>query len=341
VNIIDVIRKNKELLAFGLVFVVLVVVIASVCFSDRSRDTRNSVYVSPLQTNESGSGAWKNVDIDLGQGETGIESLDVYSSTVVSNGRIRSIVEDLGFNTQTEQISDDGVYISWGTDENFARFNTLSGDLVINARPIKLAKIERGYIDMDILGEYARQFINSYLQTDHEVTLTTEEIGSGFDVQGSWLIDGYSVVEPHGQGYSFSISFNKGGDLVALYARMVSFSKGDQTVGLVSVRDVREYIASYTYPKEAYLDISTSSVDTCEDCDPYALYTLEDFENANISEVQIVYYYDLSLSNDVLPVYKLTGTGRVIDEKGKSHNVVITIYANAVDPSKIVIPQNS
>lgn len=331
-------QKNREMLIYGSVFVVLVSIGIYFLINQGDEGDETSTYEVPLEQPEGDEFEWGSIAVDS-QVESSITVLPTYTVSPVGVTEVMIVVNKLGF-TGEGRLTGEGTYRFWGDDDEYARFNTVTKDLVVNSPGIRLTEIEHGVVTSSEIGSYVLEFVQVYLGMDIEIDAEIENERGVFQVDGSWSIGGYDVIHGQGQEYSFRAEFSSGGDLISMYVKLLTIAGTGETVDLVSVDSLNYYLSQRGYPKEAYISSSASAIGDCsyeEDCDPYGLHTIEGFTNVEIDTITIVYYHDaLGGSEDLVPVYKLEGDGISADEDELP--VRVTIYANAIDPSQVIIP---
>lgn len=331
----EFIRKNREILLL-LVAIFLLILIGIYVFGFEGSG-EDDYHVSVLDPSEEGS-SLNNLSTSGAESQVSVDNAPVYSASIFEESDVESIVLDLGFSAFHEVTSTQEMYKVWQRGDDYARYNTETGDFVVSSDPIRLPEIERGYVTEESMVSYFEEFAETYLGIPYDLLISVEPEGSGFRVVAQVVLQDLPVVYAHGQEYALSAKFTEGGDLTDLYANLVEFNETSETVELISTSDMLSYLQLGNYPQESYINIEPSSGSSCETCDPYGFLSPSDFETGTIERVDVVYYYNRNTSTAVLPVYKLTGDGYATDLNDNSRKVSVTIYANAVDPSRIIIP---
>lgn len=332
----DWIIKNRDvvLISIAVLLVIIVIVAGTIKKSPSSVDT----FISPFSTDVSTGSGVGMVDMTGVDDDKEVVSLPVYSFEVFPVENVQEIVEQLGMGSVPRTVSDDGIYYLWENGDDFIRYNIKNGDFIVNSAPISLNEAMETNFSSQTAEEYLTEFVREFLSSDLSVNPRSEVQGSFTEVKGSWNIDGYQFIQKYGQADSVIASFDRNGSLVSLYASLVTFTSSDTTVELVSIDELKSYVSFNNYPKEAYIDIVPENTTECgEECDPYGFDGMSSFDNATISEVNIVYYVSTNTENEILPVYQLIGEGTSTTDNG-TIPVSVTIYASAIDPSLIIIP---
>lgn len=336
-QLIQWIKQNRDYVLLLAVFSVIVVLILSILF--RKETPERMAYPAPFSAEQSGEHLWGNVKVSEDDVESG-RTVPVYHASEFDRDMRDAIVSKLGFSGVTEERSGDGVYYLWTRGESFVRYNTVRKELDYNGDPILLPALGRVTLTADTAGAYFEHFSEEILGISSSFSTNVTQAGSSFTVSASPLLGDIRVVNGGNREYPIIAQFSEDGDLLSLSAQLSTFRDTGDTVGLVPGDDLAEYIRTQSYPKEAFLDSISSGDPLCETSDPYGLYSLDSFTDAVISDIEVVYYYDPLAGADVLPVYRMVGSGTVVDEESVTHPVSVVIYANAVEPSRIVLPSD-
>jgi hypothetical protein len=155
-------------------------------------------------------------------------------------------------------------------------------------------------------------------------------------VRGTWQLQGYDVVGSDKSPKLISAVFDEGGNLMSLRIKLIKFSRLEDSIDMIDMDVLEEYINLNSYPKSEYIDVASSQDLGCKIYDCYYDYSASDVENISLENTEIVYLLNSDALESVLPVYKFTGKGQVYDEIEEIMvDVDVTVYANAVDPSKL------
>ena len=334
-DVLALLKKNIGLVAAA-GFLLIIVVVAVIYFTEDGGGDK--VYDVPIGFEEESDYNWGDVDISSSANKPSGRKLPVYWGAKYDISEVEPMVKSFGFTGEPE-ISGDGVFYAWVRGEEFARYSTITGDLSIYSSAIPLSEIQKGYFDDENIEEYFGQFMSEYIGLGLDYQYEYERGGSSHQFTGSWFLQDHPVVYVGGQEYSFIVKFDNSGDLQSLYVRLMRVSETDEKVQLVSLSDLRSYIRLEGYPKEAFVDVVPEGSDCNEesDCDPYGFYLAEDgFDVASLTDVSFAYLYDFEGEGDIVPIYRLEGEGRATDENGTSREISVVVFANAIDPSRIV-----
>lgn len=340
----ETLRKNKETIVLSVLFV-CIVILGWYLWKQGDQDSiDDDIRVGvPLQTAQDTSYDWGSIGFTTTIGDTDTMTLPIYKVVPIKVDDMVSIVADLGF-SGTGSNEGGGVYRFWGNDSEYARYDLQTNTLNVESPGIRLSRIDRGTSMSSGMETYVEEFITTYLGIESPVSLSVSKSQDGYMVNGYWRVGMYDVVQAHGKEYSLIAEFSMSGDLCALSLDGTTFKDTGRTVDVISRTVLERYVSLDTYPKEAYIHTLVTSDSTCEEdesCDPYALYTFDGFTKATIHTASIVYYYDsLEGLSEIVPVYRLEGSGTATDDDGRVHDVTVTIFANAVDPSQILLPPN-
>jgi hypothetical protein len=267
--------------------------------------------------------------------------LGAYKADLYEVEKVKTFISRLGIYVDPQMRNNDQLYF-WETETGRASYSLQSGLLKVDdSTGLKLEDIERGYIDEESVKDYFEQFEDLYLEYAEEYEFEVSENGNMFQVQGTLKLQGYDVVAQNDRIDLFSVVFNEGGDLVSMSAVLVDFRQIAQEVDLVEVDALKNLIKQNSYPRSEFIQVIPGSQAKCNDY--HCMYDVEmdEIQNIVFDEAQIKYYLDSTTSESVLPVYELKGKGRYYDEiEEATHDIVITVYANAVDPSKLYVSQD-
>lgn len=330
-------EKNKGIIIVVAVVILIVLVIFFASRTSKKETGTKESFVSPISTESSLVKTFGSIYFSSTADEIESILLPVYTAKPFSFSEIQNIVSNLGMGKVVPEVSSDGSSYFWGRGDDFIRYDLITGTFVLVTDPILLETNTLG-VDFNYgnVERYFVAFVQKYLDAEVDVSAKMEKTGTGYRVRGSWLLNTYPVVEKFGQTYSVMATFDDEGRLLTLYASMMKFNRMNSKIEIMSTRDLRSYLNYNNFPKEAYVAIIPDEYSCEEDCDPYTLDEVKSFQQAEIKTMEIVYFYSSS-TNDVLPVYKLTGEG-ISYSSGLTHPVTVTIYANAIDPAQIIIP---
>jgi hypothetical protein len=265
--------------------------------------------------------------------------LSAYQAEVFSIEQINTILIRFGFAGSSAEILANGDLYSW-TKDNIATasYTPDRGSLVIASNNgIRLEGIERGYITSETAEEYFNEFMSYYFEKENEYEIEVTENGNMFKVRGSWILDGYNLVDATQTENMIAVVFDDGGDLMELSITLLELSKKDSQVDMLSTQELKQYVQSDAYPKQAFMDVIAAPENQCNDYDCYYNYNFDEVKALTIDDVEVVYYFDPLTPQSVLPIFKLKGEGTVYDRIDEtSRRVLITIYANSVNPEKLL-----
>jgi hypothetical protein len=338
-DIKKIIENNREVLLFIASVLILLSILGYLFLKDRIDTGTGEAYPVNLDTRQEVMHNWDAVNTIGDIDDIDVKELDVYTVGSMGIEKVRDLVRELDFVMSSEVVSDDGRFYSWTKGGDSAQYDSVAMSFVAVTSGAKLEKLEPRSLNRDSVIEYFDEFVSEYIENGQNSLVTAERSGDTYEVRGTWLVDGYPVVGPYNQEEMIVVRFNDIGTLLSISMSLAEFSVSDDSVSLASIPEVLSYLRAGSYPKEAFLSQKAGSGQGCstEGCIDFEVSALDGFTEATIDEAQIVYLLNPYDSSDVLPVYQLRGSALVRGE-GTSVNADITIYANAIDPSQIMIP---
>ncbi len=336
----NIVNDRQNLILFILaVASVVIATIYMVISGQQTEPQQTGYYENPFEESAENTLNWKEVRVtspDLGVNKLELSS---FKADIPDKDDIETVLARFGIVGIEPEELQDGVY-SWSVNENtVANYTETTGALSINSvNGLRLKDIERGYIREEDVGEYFEEFVEFYFEWDTDFEYRIDKNGDYFRVSGTWFIEEYKVVGSGQKEDLFVVVFNEGGDLVAMHVTPIDFKKQQDKVDLVDIEGIKEYLHYSSYPKSEFIDIVSDTETECSDYDCYYNYDPREIDDIVINEAEIVYFFNAEAPESVIPVYKLTGRGGIFDEDDKEQREVsVTIYANAIDPAKIVL----
>lgn len=333
-------ENNKEVLLFIAAVLILISTLGYLYLKDRVNPETKEKYPVNLDTTQEVLHNWDAVNMSGDIEDTGIDRLHVYTAESLGIEKVRDLVRDLDFVMNSEVVSDNGRFYTWTKARDSAQFDTVTMSFAAVTSGVKLKRLNARSLDQDSVIEYFNEFMSEYINIGQDTRVTAERSGDVYEVHGTWLVDGYPVVGPYNQEDMIIVRFNDIGTLLSISMTLSEFDISEGFVSLVSIPDVLSYVRATSYPKEVFLSKKAGSDQGCasEGCIDFELSALDGFTEAMINSAQIVYLFNPYDSMETLPVYQLRGSALVRGEDGSLISADITIYANAVDPSQIIIP---
>lgn len=284
--------------------------------------------------------SWGRVSLSGITGKDEFYEVEVYKSEPYELDEVDEVVVGLNFGSSSpEEVLEDEFYTWSSLSEGTGSYNLKTGDFFFESTDsLRLREIERGYIDEDTAVEYFGEFVKQYLGLETDIEAVAEDTGVNINITGEFVVNGYSIVSAVNQRNNVSAVFTKGGNLVSLFISLTRFSKSDSSVRVMGIPDLKKYIKGSAYPKESFVNIIPSDDYDCPDYDCFSSYSAADITDVIINSASVVYYWNPTKSGDVLPTYELEGEGVYIDEDENVSEVSVIVYANAVDPSQIYLP---
>jgi len=338
VKIREFLGQNKSsVILVGLVILSVLFALGYIYMANRLEETENEIYDVSIPSSTDNNLSWESVDVDrLAVADENLEA-DVYGADLYTIDDVESILDRLGFMNLAPDISENGDIYTWDLgDRGVASYTPDVGDFMLESGGLSLPSINLGYISESNVIAYFESFMGEYLQVDAaSFNVEVVNLDDGVKVTGTWLLGGCDVVSSINQESMIGAFFSENGDLESLFISLVRFEKQEESVTLVTIEELKEYLPWGAYPREEYVDVVSSSAPACEDYDCYFNYDIEDVSGVSLESAELVYYLNPSSPESVLPTYKLKGEGNVEDGEGRLVKVEVFVYANAVDPTRI------
>lgn len=332
-NLLNKLKEKKDWVLIGLL-VVLVVVSAIYAIYTKIQKT-SGTYVSTLTNSSDSRVSWSNVDLINVEGEDYPDQLPVYNAEIYTLDDVQEILRKLGVGSANRTGPVDARLYTWTLNNGYATYDLNSGDFVLETDAIRLSDLEEKTLNSSNALSHAQEFGQVYLGLENTLTGTVRESAGNFKVEGSWLLGVYELVLSSNKTSTIAVVFSPDGSLISLNALLVRTIESDRSVQLAEFTELQEYFKYNSYPKEAFWQISAGT----NDCTGYDCYlgSSGELQSVDVSEFTLVYYYNPSVSAELLPVFKLTGTGVAIDSYGVTSQVDVTVFANAIDIEKIIL----
>ncbi|GAB4157611.1 MAG: hypothetical protein Fur003_1350 [Candidatus Dojkabacteria bacterium] len=238
---------------------------------------------------------------------------------------------------------------TWGTygseTEDYVTYNTItdSAALIFNY-PLEIDQVSAPILNEKEAEQIALKLLNRFFKSKYEfVVVRSEKEDRDFRVHLSRKLDGLNLVLPGIKDYSESLLFNPSGKLLAARISLVEYDSPFK-VDMLPFDQLGSYINSDIYPKEynegGPIDFDYSLLEGNElnygDA-PTPEAEVPTTDGCVADHVELVYYFDTHSQKYLAPTYRINCTG-TITVKGRSFDVPVVVYANAIDPDFVYVP---
>lgn len=237
--------------------------------------------------------------------------------------------------------------------DNRIEYNTLTEELTFTFDgPISLATIDRALFKTDELQDYFNEFIRIYIDPTFEHTnFTVTEERDSFLIEADRKIGDYHLETSGFFPNPDFIRIEKDGDLIEGKILLMSLTDNEDLVSdIIDIDELRSLINSDIYPKEfnqGPIAVAEEDIDLPDPADapantgiiPLEAEEIRETNDCDTENIEIVYFYLNQNYLNLSPVYKISCAG-VINHRGRTYDVNVIIYANALDPDRVFIPED-
>lgn len=342
-KIIEFIKKRRELFLVILFVLIVILVIVYVLVSRKKEEEIAQSYVETTLSGQKGEGslAVSGVNLEDPDDYDPEKTYTIYEFETYNLGRVKQILRSLGIGTLNEEVYDDDTLYIWRPDENtYARYSTVNGSFVISSESIKLSQLESNYVSVNTAEQYLKDFVEVYIGVDLDPVVTVENEGNDYRVVGDWEINGYQLYSGINYTGSINVIFSEDGELVNLSMDLIEVSSTNREVSVVGASDMEAYLSLSNYPKDVFITELQDENPECEDYDCLSNFTVSRILTLDIDEFKLAYHFNPINSEDIAPIYFISGEGEVMDTMAKTHDVAMVVFANAVDPERLLLGED-
>ncbi|MEA3357244.1 MAG: hypothetical protein U9Q67_02320, partial [Patescibacteria group bacterium] len=260
------------------------------------------------------------------------EQVMVYKAEYFEDDFAQSIMNDLDI-SHYDLVFEGTDIRQWSHGDDTVYFNNIDCLLVLKIRDGLRLDIERsGVVDSNNAAEYFMQFANRYLSDFPETNVVDSVVSSGsVTVYGDFVPnndDNISVSSIHLGGHSVIAEFSDLGDLKSLSILLVSDLTEFQEMPVISSAVMSEYISMPSFPKLINVEINDDDYQNL----PVSLRASVVLNNVDIESVDNSWIFVDSNYSYIIPAYRMTGTGLVLDPSKNSYDANVELFVCALDP---------
>lgn len=347
-RILEKLKQNKKIVVIILAVMVVITVwwIATILANmSKGIDDEKFLVEIPLNNDVSHSPA---INKNIYNSTDFPDKLGIYKFLKNDNGDVvNSFLVNVGKSSMLKSVSEEG-YTRWEKGEevveytdNYAKLSFYFEDGVAMPLSINITDTDSGEKLLESF--YKLYFNKEYTFTDVRIV----QDGLNRNIEGARNVSGLPL---YGLGYdtrSDRITIDGRGKLKSGSLTLVEFeSTPAQEISLVHITNLQEVMRKSDYPKVVYEGFS-------EDLIKYATDSYQEEENelpegadnliyktltpqSTAKFVKLVYYFSDTSLQYLVPSYQIYSDGRVIYD-GKSFDMPLVIYTNALDPDRVYI----